>query len=172
MKIELANLADVSELVQLVNSAYRGDSSRKGWTTEADFLDGIRVTDTSLTETINNPQSFVFKCTNELKQIVGCVLLEKKPDSIYLGMLTVEPNLQGSGIGKILLAKGEDFARENGLNQLEMTVISIRKELIDWYKSKGYKDTGIRKPFPMDDPKFGLPKRPLEFIVMKKILTD
>lgn len=172
MKIELATSTDVTELVLLVNRAYRGDSSRKGWTTEADLLDGIRIHESGLLKTMEQEGAFVFKCTDEKDRIVGCVLLEQMKDSLYLGMLTVDPSLQGSGIGKKLLAKGDAFAREKGIKQLEMTVISVRTELILWYESKGYTNTGTTKPFPMNDPEFGLPKMPLEFIVMKKILED
>ena len=49
-----------------------------------------------------------------------------------------------------------------------MSVISIRTELIDWYKKRGYYDTGKTKPFPKDDPAFGIPKQPLEFIILEK----
>jgi hypothetical protein len=48
-----------------------------------------------------------------------------------------------------------------------MTVISVRHELIAWYERHGYAKTDETKPFPTD-PTFGIPKQPLEFVVMKK----
>ena len=88
--------------------------------------------------------SYVFKCEDE-NRLIGCVYLSENNESLYLGMLTVSPLLQGKGIGKSLLKFADEFAMEKKLQTIEMTVISIRKELIDWYKSKGYVDTGIKK---------------------------
>lgn len=168
MSISKATLADVPELNLLVNSAYRGDSSKKGWTTEADLLGGIRTDNESLTSLLNKENSVMLVHKNDEGKIIGCVNLQRNGDKVYLGMLTVNPELQGGGVGKILLKASDDYTKESGCTKLYMTVISIRTELIDWYKRHGYKETGERKPFPMDDPKFGLPKVPLEFIVLEK----
>lgn len=168
MAISKATLSDIPELNVLVNSAYRGDTSKKGWTTEADLLGGIRTDDESLTALLNKENSVMLVHRNDEGQIIGCVNLQHNGDKVYLGMLTVNPELQGGGVGKILLKASDDYAREIGCAKLYMTVISIRTELIDWYKRHGYTETGERKPFPMDDPKFGLPKVPLEFIVLEK----
>lgn len=168
MAISKATLADIPELNVLVNSAYRGDSSKKGWTTEADLLGGIRTDNESLTALLNKENSVMLVHRNEAGKIIGCVNLQHNGDKVYLGMLTVNPELQGAGVGKILLKASDDYTKQIGCGKLYMTVISIRTELIDWYKRHGYKETGERKPFPMDDPKFGLPKVPLEFIVLEK----
>lgn len=170
MAVSKATVADIPELNVLVNSAYRGDSSKKGWTTEADLLGGIRTDDESLTGLLGKENSVMLVHRNDAGKIIGCVNLQRHSDKIYLGMLTVNPALQGGGVGKILLKASEDYARETGCAKIYMTVISIRTELINWYKRHGYIDTGERKPFPMDDPKFGLPKVPLEFIVMEKVV--
>lgn len=168
MSITKATVADIPQLNILINSAYRGDSSKKGWTTEADLLGGIRTDDESLASLLSKDGSVMLLHKNDDGIITGCVNLQQHGDKIYLGMLTVNPELQGGGVGKILLKASEDYTKEIGCLKIYMTVISIRTELIDWYKRHGYKDTGERKPFPMDDPKFGLPKQHLEFIVMEK----
>lgn len=111
----------------------------------------------------------LLKCTDE-HEIVGCVFLEKQNTKMYLGMLTVSPNLQGKGTGKLLLSAAESKAKELGCNSVMMTVISVRHNLIAWYERHGYTITGEKKPFP-NDPKFGIPKIPLEFIVLEKILA-
>jgi ribosomal protein S18 acetylase RimI-like enzyme len=165
--ITTAALADIPQLNVLVNSAYRGETSKKGWTTEADLLGGIRTDEEVLTSLITKENSLMLLYKNG-EAITGCVNLQKQGDKIYLGMLTVDPELQGRGIGKILLKASEEYAAKNSCIKIYMTVISIRKEIIAWYERHGYKDTGERKPFPMDDPKFGLPKTFLEFIVMEK----
>jgi ribosomal protein S18 acetylase RimI-like enzyme len=167
--IEIATIEDVKALNNLVQSAYRGESSKKGWTSEADLLGGIRTTEKGLLETIQTPKTSIFMYSEDDK-ILGCVMLAEKENALYLGMLTVSPDLQGGGIGKKLLKYAEIFAQENGLNKIEMTVISVRSELIAWYERNGYTKTGETKPFPMDDPNFGEPKQHLEFIVMEKRL--
>jgi ribosomal protein S18 acetylase RimI-like enzyme len=167
--ITKAQLEDVTALNKLVNSAYRGESSKKGWTSEADLLGGVRTHEEGINELINKPDTTILKYT-ENDEILGCMMLEKQGSSLYLGMLTVSPDLQGKGIGKEFLAAAEVFAHENEIAKIVMTVISIRAELIAWYERHGYVRTGETKPFPMNDPNFGIPKQPLEFIVLEKIV--
>ncbi|ADB39286.1 GNAT family N-acetyltransferase [Spirosoma linguale] len=166
--ISAATGQDIPALNQLVNSAYRGDSSRKGWTTEADLLDGIRTSEESLQAIFANPNAQILKYEEE-DQLLGCVYLEQKGNDLYLGMLTVSPDAQGSGIGKQLLRAAEDLAIARKCRAITMTVITQRHELIAWYERRGYRPTGETQPFP-DDPRFGIPKQPLAFIVMEKEL--
>jgi ribosomal protein S18 acetylase RimI-like enzyme len=165
--IEKAILDDVPALNILVNAAYRGESSKKGWTHESELIGGIRTTEATLTTIINQEKTTILKYV-ENNQIIGCMLLEQHTDGLYLGMLTVSPTLQGGGIGKKLLAAATEMAQSLELPKISMTVVSVRTELIDWYKRHGYKPTGETKPFPMNDPDFGEPKQFLEFIVMEK----
>ena len=167
--ITKATVQDVSDLNFLINSAYRGESSKKGWTTEANILEGIRTSEEELSEIIKEPNSSIFKYV-ENDIIIACVLLEVKKDKLYLGMLTVSPEIQNGGIGKKILKFAEDYASNLNLPKIVMTVISVREELIAWYKRHGYIDTGITEPFPMDNPEFGLPKQNLEFIVLEKMI--
>ena len=168
--ITKAVVADAAELNVLVNSAYRGESSRQGWTTEADLLDGTRIDAAAIEELIQTPAITILKYM-EGKEILACVELKKENEKLYLGMLTVKPNLQGKGIGKILLKAAEEEARNQKCNSIFMTVISVRQELIDWYVRHGFNATGEKKPFAFNDPRFGQPKRPLEFIVLEKQLS-
>lgn len=160
---------DIDELVTLVNSAYRGESSKKGWTTEADLLDGTRTDVASIQSLVERPGSAILVCRNEQNLIVGCVHLQKENDSMYLGMLTVSPEMQAMGIGKKLLHAGEVHATQMECDAVVMTVIDTRKELIAWYIRHGYIPTGETKPFPAN-PSFGIPLQPLQFIVFKKKL--
>ena len=162
-----ATEADIPALNELVNSAYRGDSSRRGWTTEADLLDGIRTDETGLRTMLANPNATILKY-EQGGQLIGCVYLEQKGDRLYLGMLTVSPDAQAGGIGKQLMTAAELVARDRHCRTMTMTVIPQRHELIAFYERRGYQATGETEPFPMDDPRFGLPKQPLSFIVMEK----
>ncbi len=169
MNISIASPADVPALNTLINSAYRGEHSKKGWTTEADLLDGIRTNEAILSEMINKPGAVMLVARNDEQAISGTVYLENQAGTLYLGMLTVSPELQAGGIGKKLLQGAEIYAKKENAGAIYMTVISVRHELIAWYERHGYVKTGERKPFPTD-PTFGIPKQPLEFVVLKKLL--
>ncbi len=170
LQISIADNSDIDELVNLVNSAYRGDGSKKGWTTEADLLDGIRTERGTLQKQMETPGVVILKSTDENRAIIGCVYLQLQISKLYLGMLTVSPDVQAKGIGKQLLAASEVYAAENKCIAVVMTVISVRKELIAWYERHGYHATGETRPFPTG-PEFGIPKQALSFIVMEKIIT-
>ena len=168
--IKKATAEDVSSLNQLINSAYRGESSKKGWTTEANILEGKRTTEDELIEIIQDQKKTILKYS-ENNQIIGCVLLVEKEDRLYLGMLTVSPELQNSGIGKKLMQQAEIQASALGLSKIVMTVISVREELISWYKRNGYVDTGAREPFPVSDVFSQISNEPLEFMVLEKRIS-
>jgi ribosomal protein S18 acetylase RimI-like enzyme len=167
--ISKAQQSDAQSIANLVNSAYRGDHAKKGWTTEADLIDGTRTDAAALGDVMKKPGTTILKYERDGK-IIACVELKIDGGKLYLGMLTVEPSIQGGGIGKEMLRAAEEFAKSNGCRSVYMTVITIRKELIDWYKRHGYADTGERKPFHFNDPRFGQPRQKLEFLVMEKQL--
>lgn len=163
---------DVAELVTMVNSAYRGEASRKGWTTEADLLKGEMRTDvSSFLEMMEQPGAIFLKYISDSNAINGCVYLLKEKRGLYLGMLTVAPELQAAGIGKQLLAAAEIYAAENDCPVVFMSVISLRHELIAWYERHGYKKTGETKPMSADN-RFGIPTQPLEFLIMEKFISS
>jgi len=161
---------DTEELIRLVNSAYRGESSKKGWTTEADLLDGIRTDQKSIEAQLQKPGATMLIAKNMNDRMVGCVYLMQQGHRLYLGMLTVAPDIQARGIGKQLLQAAEKYAGEINCTSIVMSVIDIRLELIDWYKRHGYVSTGEIKPLPAD-PSFGIPKQPLQFIVLEKKIS-
>ncbi len=167
----IAEAGDAETLSRLVNSAYRGESSRRGWTTEADLLGGQRTDPDTLREMISQAGNKIL-LMHRHTDFIGCVFLKQRAASAYLGMLTVKPELQTSGAGKRLLAAAEDWVFENwNIRLIEMTVIRQRSELIAWYGRRGYVNTQRIEPFPYGDEKFGLPKRPdLEFAVLEKRL--
>jgi ribosomal protein S18 acetylase RimI-like enzyme len=166
--------ADVDLVVALVESAYRGESSRAGWTTEADLLDGQRTDARAVLDIVEDPDARVLLAVDdESHTVVGCCQLERRDgDVVYFGMFAVSPASQGSGAGKRLLAEAERQGREEwGCTRMEMTVIAQREDLITWYLRRGYREAGQRRPFPYGDERFGRPRRPdLEFTVLSKDL--
>lgn len=163
--------ADAPAIVALVESAYRGDASRAGWTTEADLLDGQRVDAAGVEEIIAKPASRVLLGESSGKLLV-CCHIEKQGDACYFGMFSVRPGLQGGGIGRRMLAEAERIACDEWkCIKMEMTVISVRDDLIAWYERRGYRRSGVFKPFPYGDERFGIPKRDdLRFEILEKPL--
>jgi ribosomal protein S18 acetylase RimI-like enzyme len=168
--ISYAGPSDIPAIVKLLNSAYRGDSSRKGWTTEADLLQGEIRTDEQEVEKLMNQPGSVFLKYSDTTNLSGCVNLQQHGDKIYLGMLSVSPHIQARGIGRQLMAAAESHAKKQTCSAIYMTVISVRKELIAWYERLGYKATGETKPFLVDQ-KYGIPTQELMFLVLQKELT-
>ena len=157
---------DVPAVVVLVESAYRGEASRAGWTTEADLLDGQRTDPEAVLETLPH-----LLLAFEDGTLVGCCALVPQDGHAYFGMFAVRPGLQGSGVGSVVLAEAEARAARTGLSRVEMTVLSVRSELIDFYLRRGYRDTGEVRPFPYGEERFGRPRRDdLAFTVLTKPL--
>ncbi|WP_454262204.1 GNAT family N-acetyltransferase [Pseudoxanthomonas mexicana] len=167
-----ANHADIPALVALVTSAYRGDVSRQGWTTEADLLDGQRIDPDVLARDIGRARSRILVAERG-GEMLACAHVAEEDGAGYFGMFSVRPDLQGGGVGKAMLAEAERIAREEWqLPTMRMTVIDIRDELIAFYGRRGYARTGIKKPFPYGDERYGIPKRKdLRFEILEKPLT-
>jgi ribosomal protein S18 acetylase RimI-like enzyme len=169
-EICIATENDIPALTRLMNSAYRGESSKKGWTTEAHLIAGDKRTDeNNLREIIRKPGSVILKYTNDKNQLIGCVNLQKNGDRMYLGMFSVSPEEQGGGIGKKILLASDQHALNEGCRSIYMQVITAREDIIHWYMRHGYRDTGERKPF-IEDGLTGKHLQPLEFMVLEKFM--
>ncbi|CAL8096894.1 unnamed protein product [Orchesella dallaii] len=168
MSILPASFDDIPKIVTLVQNCYRGDSARKGWTHEADLLDGTRLTPRLLKDDMSKSGAVVLKYIDDNGEVIGCVYTEKQNDKMYTGMLCVSPHIQASGLGKKLMNAVDNLAREQNCCAIKMHVISRRTELVEWYERRGFRKTGDTAPFPTGDDDFGKPKIPLEFVVMQK----
>lgn len=170
-----ASADDVDAVVALVESAYRGESSRVGWTTEAHLLEGQRTDTEAISSVVAAPDARVTLAVDAATgELLGCCQLERREAGVvYFGTFAVRPGLQGGGVGKRLLAEAERRAREEwGAHTMEMTVIAQREDLIAWYVRRGYRSTGETRPFPYGNERFGRPLRPdLEFLVLAKDLA-
>ena len=166
-----AGVGDIEAIVALVTSAYRGESSRAGWTTEADLLEGPRIDAGVLRSDIEREGSRVLLAERD-GRLLACAHVALDGDAGYFGMFSVVPGLQGAGIGSRLLAECERIvAGEWRLPRMRMTVIDVRDALIAYYERRGYRRTGIHKPFPYGDERFGIPLRDdLRFEILEKPL--
>ncbi len=166
--ISIAAETDRSSLKDLLNIAYRGEASKKGWTSEAELIAGdTRTDDITLQKLMEQLDSVFLKYINDEHQITGCVNLQQHGQKIYLGMFSVLPELQGAGIGKQILKAAEEYAVYKKCIAIYMSVITLRKELIKWYERYGYSDTGKRIPF-VEDSITGKHLQPLEFMILEK----
>jgi len=168
-----ATEADAPAVLALVERAYRGDASRAGWTTEADLLDGQRTDLDDVLAALRDPEGRVLLLVEGPRVLASVRLSRAGDDAVLLGMFAVEPGLQGSGVGRELLAAAEKtMHRELGATRGRMTVLVQRTELLAWYGRRGWVATGGREPFPYGNPRFGLPRRDdLEFVVLEKALA-
>lgn len=146
-----ATINDSSVLSSLLNRSYRGESSRAGWTTEADLLSGKRINEAGLLQLLNDPDSLILIAqTNNV--ITATIHAHRENDTVHFGLFAVESTMQGNGIGKALLA----YAESEVYNQWKITtaimeVISLRSELIAYYERRGYVQTGETIAFPQSD---------------------
>jgi ribosomal protein S18 acetylase RimI-like enzyme len=167
----IATSADIPALHDLVESAYRGERSAAGWTSEAHLLGGQRTDRKLLADGIADPAQAVllFEDAFVLK---GSVTVERRDDYGYIGMVCVCPLAQGGGLGRRMLDIAEAYiTREWQLMSARMTVIAQRPELIGWYQRRGYALTGETAPFPYGNAAFGAPKRnDLYFVILQKSL--
>jgi len=170
--IGFAVTGDLADLLVLVNSAYRGEVSRQGWTTEAHLISGEqRIDEEGLSDTLTKAESRVLVYRNSGNEILGTLNLQKKEGKLYLGMFAVNPLTQNAGIGKIMLTAAEEWAKYLGCVSIYMSVIDVRTELIDWYKRNGYVDTAVRIPFE-EDGVSGKHLRHLEFMILEKEIIN
>ena len=165
-----ATVADIPDLHRLIESAYRGESSRAGWTTEADLLGGQRTDPDDLADILADPKQALLTAWQG-DELVGCVLIADRGEGTgYFGMLSIRPTLQGGGLGRRLVAAAQAaMADRFGARRVRISVLPQRETLIAWYERLGYRSTGETLPFPYGNPRFGLPKRDdLSFVVMER----
>lgn len=163
LRFRAAAPSDVGAIVALIESAYRGDASRVGWTTEADLLDGQRTDAREVEELVARPHGQLLLAERNERLLACCFIERQGSDEApigYFGMFSVCPEAQGHGTGRALLAEAERVARDEWHSRtMRMTVIDLRAELIAWYERRGYRHTGEYRPFPYGDERFGIPKR-------------
>jgi ribosomal protein S18 acetylase RimI-like enzyme len=173
MDLVRATAVDVPEIVELANVAYRGGGEAAGWTTEAAYIEGERLTEPQLHRDLaGKPDACLMLHRGVDGRLIGTVWLEPKADGVwYLGLLTVQPSAQNAGLGRQMLSAAEEFVGAQGGNWVRMTVVNVRETLIAWYERRGYRRTGEVEAFPYGDERFGKPLRDdLAFVVLEKSL--
>jgi ribosomal protein S18 acetylase RimI-like enzyme len=165
-----AQAADLDEIVQLVNAAYR---SGEGWTHEAGLVDGQRTSRADLDRELSTSDPAIILCLRESDSgpIQACVLLRRKADHVYLGMLSVAPKAMDRQFGRKLLEYSENRAKVWGADRIVISVLDVRHTLIAWYERRGYRRTGESIPFPYENKGLGKPRLDnLAFAVLERYL--
>jgi len=176
IRFRYARRADAPAVVAIIERAYRGADAAGKWTSEAHLLTGPRTSVEEITGLIDREDSrFLLAETQD--DLVGCCLVQGREgdgpgvNAAYFGMFAIDPATHGGGIGKTVIAEAERRVRELwNANQMVMTVINLRTELIAWYERRGYSLTGATLPFPFSDTS-GETTRDFHLVEMRKDLA-
>jgi ribosomal protein S18 acetylase RimI-like enzyme len=171
VSIHPARPADADVLTDLIRSAYRGQDSRAGWTSEADLVEGERISRDQVLAMISAGGSLLLVGA-DASQIVACCQLRNQGAGLaYFGTFAVSPQAQGAGLGRQLMTEAERQAvAAFAATRLEMTVLAQQDRLIAYYERRGFRRTGETRPFPAD-PRYARPLRDdLYFVVLEKPL--
>ena len=152
--IRVANSGDAEAVGSVINAAFRK--------AESFLVDHDRI-DLHTVKGLLRTGTFLVAEENEV--VVGCVHVEIRGERSYLGLLSVNPEGQKSGVGSKLMAAAEDFCAKAGSRFMDLRIVNVRKELPDFYHRRGYVETGTAPFTP------GLePKVPCHFVNMAKPL--
>lgn len=162
MQVRLAQIRDTEAITNVINAAFRK--------AEAFFIDGDRIDLESVRTLLDKGKFLVAEDvaqsgTDNSCVIGGCVYIELGGDRAYLGLLSVDPEHQNSGLGTILMNSAEDYCAQAGCRFVDLRIVNLRRELPGFYRRRGYTETGTA-PFP---PGFS-PKLPCHFVEMSKRL--
>ena len=149
LEVRVADEVDADAVAALVERAYRGESSRAGWTSEADYVGGSRTSGTAVRELITDTHTAVLLGERDGQLVACCQVTSLQNGEAYLGMLAVEPTIQNGGLGRRMVEAAERVARERwAAAALRIHVLSVQSALADWYRRLGFVDAGDRVPFP------------------------
>lgn len=163
-----AELKDSASIASLINSAYRGESSRAGWTTEADLIDGLRTTTQEIAAIIQAEHTFILLGVLH-DEIIATTCCHYHEGAAHLGMIAVKPKLQNKGYGKEMITAAEAMTkREWGVKNFQMNVITVRESLIAFYERQGYQRTGLIKDFPAESDLWQVKVSGLQFTLLEK----
>jgi ribosomal protein S18 acetylase RimI-like enzyme len=172
LQIRPARPGDAGALTELIRSAYRGDTSRSGWTSEADLVEGERINASQVRAMIGDSGSLMLVGESQTGILACCQLQNRGSGLAYFGTFAVAPQDQGAGLGRQLMAEAEHQAvTAFAAHRLEMTVLAQQDKLIAYYERRGFRRTGQTRPFPAD-PRYARPLRDdLYFVVLIKDLA-
>jgi ribosomal protein S18 acetylase RimI-like enzyme len=132
--IRPATPVDIPALVALVNDAFAIE----------EFLEGTRTDAHDMAAQMN--KGCILLLSDADGRPLASVYTEQRGAHGYMGMLAVAPKVQGSGLARRLVEAAEDRFRSAGLVAIEISVLSLRPELLPLYRRFGFVETGV-EPF-------------------------
>ena len=154
MIFRIASTADAAQITAVINAAFR--------IAEEFFIDGNRITQAEVEESMTKGDFLLAEADGKVN---GCVYVELRGERSYLGLLSVDPTTQQSGLGSRLMIEAERYCRERGSHSMDILIVNLREELPAFYEKRGYVESGTT-PFPADVPT----RIPCHFINMSKPL--
>jgi ribosomal protein S18 acetylase RimI-like enzyme len=152
--IRVATSGDAAKITDVINAAFR--------IAEGFFIDSKRITEAEVQESLTKGD---FLLAEGDEKVNGCVYVEMRGTRSYLGLLSVDPACQQSGLGSLLMQEAEQYCRERGSRFMDILIVHLREELPSFYRKRGYIEDGT-SPFPADVET----KVPVHFINMSKPL--
>lgn len=153
-QIRIAIRDDVEALTRLINAAF---------VVERFVFDGDRVDPSAVESYMKSGQ---FLVADDEAGLAGCVYVEVRKNRGYIGLLSVSPQRQGTGLGRKLMDAAENYFRAAGCVAADLRVISQRTPLPAFYTHLSYAETGTA-PFPAG----ARAKVPGHYILMSKSLS-
>jgi predicted N-acetyltransferase YhbS len=152
--VRLAVPADAARITTVINAAFR--------IAEGFFIDGNRITQAEVEKSLTKGDFLLVENGDTLS---GCVYVELRGERSYLGLLSVDPGCQQSGLGSLLMREAEKYCRERGSQAMDILIVNLREDLPAYYQKRGYVSAGT-SPFPPDVET----RIPCHFINMSKSL--
>src|SRR4029079_12205580 len=125
--IRIATSADAPQITAVINAAFR--------IAEEFFIDGNRVKRAEGEESLAKGVFLLAEVNGKLN---GCVYVELRGERSYLGLLSVDPTCQQSGLGSALMVEAEKYCRARGSSGMDILIVSLREDLPAFYKRRGY----------------------------------
>lgn len=147
-----ATIDDAPRLRDLMEHAFSTNDSRPEWTGDAEIASKFTVKLENMQKELTMDDLVVFAVMNEAGDIIGSITVGKKPENVgRISTIIVQDEYQRGGVGGQMLTYAEEFLKsEWGSKRLSLNALSSRKALLAWYKSRGYRETGEKHPFPRD----------------------
>jgi GNAT superfamily N-acetyltransferase len=155
VRLRIAEPADLEAVTRLINAAFQ---------VERFFIDGDRITLDTVRELAAKGQFILL--ADGGATLAGCAYVEPRGDRAYLGLLSVDPSRQRSGLGAGLMKAAEQHCLDAGCRFVDLRTVNLRAELPAFYQRLGYQETGTSQ-FPADV----RTKLPCHFINMSKALA-
>jgi predicted N-acetyltransferase YhbS len=151
MSMRPATSDDVASIVKLLNTAFAMERA---------FMDRDRTNAIDIAHYLDTGTFLVVDGGSG--QLSACMYIEPRAGRLYLGMLAIDPALQGRGLGRRLMAEAERQAVSLGCTAIDIRVVNLRTELPPFYHSLGFVENGTE---PLVEP---LLTKPAHFIRMTK----